>query len=153
MALTNTHTPHSAINVLDEWGNNVRGSQRRPLKMITKSKCLDRNKPRERDFQEAPMQMDLGHVTASSGDGGKLQVPHVFRHVLQRIAVCCRVMQWLQRIAVCCVRNCGLLQVPHVVEHFHIQTCVAVCRRVLYSAVIRMPCAFSSVFAVYCSVL
>jgi len=81
MALTNTHTPHSAINVLDEWGNNVRGSQRRPLKMITKSKCLDRNKLRERDFQEAPMQMDLGHVTASSGDGGKLQVPHVVRRV------------------------------------------------------------------------
>jgi len=60
--------------VLDAWGNHVRGSNRRMIKITTKSKCLDRNKQREKDFIGAPMQMDLGTVTASFGDGGKLHV-------------------------------------------------------------------------------
>jgi len=63
-----------SINVLDRWGNNVRGSNRRVLKLTTKSKCLDRNKPREQDFPCAPMQMFLGSVTASFGDHGKLHM-------------------------------------------------------------------------------
>jgi hypothetical protein len=64
----------SDILVLDKWGNNVRGSQRRILRLVTKSKCLDRNRPREKDFVTAPMTMDLGTVSASFGDGGKLQI-------------------------------------------------------------------------------
>ena len=62
------------INVLDRWGNNVRGSNRRPLKLTTKSKCLDRNRPHEQQFPCSPIQMDLGCVTASFGDNGKLQM-------------------------------------------------------------------------------
>ena len=64
----------SNIGVLDKWGNSVRGSNQRPLKLVTKSKCLDRNKPRTQDFQVAPVRMELGTVTASFGDGGKLTV-------------------------------------------------------------------------------
>jgi hypothetical protein len=64
--------------VLDAWRNHVRGSStgsnRRMIKITTKSKCLDRNKQREKEFIGAPMQMDLGTVTASFGDGGKLHV-------------------------------------------------------------------------------
>ena len=41
----------SNIDVRDKWGNSVRGSTQRPLKLTTKSKCLDRNKPRALEFQ------------------------------------------------------------------------------------------------------